>query len=122
MSNIINTKVEVDVSGIADKLYSLLTDPDVMTEVHREFADTIDPWVPYDTGELSQNLTIDASGVTYNADYAAKQYYGTEFHHKREHHPLASAKWDEVAMQTERDAFALKVRDILIRRLSSGQN
>lgn len=122
MSDIIKTNVVVDMSSITDKVNGLLNDATVMTEVHREFANIIDPWVPYDTGNLSKDITVDASGVTYNADYAAKQYYGTELHHNKEKHPLATAYWDQVAMQTEKEALAAKVKDILIRRINSGND
>ena len=122
MSDIIKTEVSIDMTSITNKIEELLNDDAVMTEVHTEFANIIDPWVPYDTGNLSKDITIDASGVVYNADYAAKQYYGTEFNHKTEVHPLATAHWDQVAMQTEKEVLAAKVREILIRRINSGND
>lgn len=120
MSDIIRTEVKVDVAGITNKVESVIHRDDTMLEVHQVFAKVIDPWVPYDTGALSQHLDITPTGVTYTEPYAAKQYYGDEFKHTTEHHPLASAHWDEVAMQTERANLAMQVKEILVRRLNNG--
>lgn len=117
---IVSTEVTVDTDAISRRIESAITDTGVMTQVHQELADTVDPWVPYDTGALSHNLTINAEGVTYNEDYASKQYYGEEFHHNTEHHPLATAYWDKVAMQTQKDQFALQVKEIVVRKLNGG--
>ena len=118
--NIVTTSVTVDVNAISNRIEAAIKDESVLTQVHQDLANTVDPWVPYDTGALSQNITVDANGVTYNEEYASKQYYGEEFHHTTEHHPLASAYWDKVAMQTEREAFAERVKEIIVRRLGNG--
>ena len=117
---IVTTEVTVDANAISSKIEAAIHDESVLTQVHQELADTVNPWVPYDTGALSQNITVSASGVVYNEEYAAKQYYGEEFHHKTEHHPLATAYWDKVAMQTEKEAFAERVKEIIVRRLHNG--
>ena len=121
MKKYIKTEVTIDLSDIQGKVNDLTEDDEVMTEVHQAFAKIIDPWIPYDTGRLSKDLTISAEGVTYNAEYAAKQYYGDEFNHKQTVHPLATAHWDEVAMQTEMVALEMQVKEILIRRINSGR-
>jgi len=121
MSNI-SVKVDVDMDGITKRIEDVIHDEAVMTEVHEAYADVLNPYVPYDTGYLSQDsVEVSAEGVTYTADYAWKQYYGTEYNHKKEVHPLATAMWDKVAMQTEKEAFAETVREIIVRRLNSGQ-
>lgn len=114
MGNVI--KVTVDVDGILASPNSLdeLIDDDVMLEVHRVFAETIDPWTPFLTGQLSGDIVISADGVTYNVPYASEKYYGTVYH--KEVHPLATSHWDEVAMQTEMDAFTARVKQILVER------
>lgn len=119
--SIIKTDVSVDMSGIEQKLEDIVQDTDFMTLVHAYYAKILNPYVPYDTGYLSgESVEISADGVTYTADYAWKQYYGTEFNHKRDVHPLATALWDKVAMQTEQDLFAEQVKEILIRRYNNG--
>lgn len=121
MSDYIKTDVTVNIDAIKSKIESVINDSAVMTEVHQTFAGIIDPWIPFDTGNMSQEeISISAECVTYYAEYARKQYYGTEFNHTRTHHPLATAYWDKVAMQTEKEHLAQEVHDIIVRRLNNG--
>jgi hypothetical protein len=112
---------EADLQGITDNLREVVNDDQTMLLIHALFAQTIDPYVPYDTGYLSKgSVEIESDGVVYTAEYAQKQYYGDEFRHKTEVHPLATAFWDRVAMQTELDSFAEGVKEIILRRLGNG--
>lgn len=121
MSIVSVTKVDVDLSDVTAKIEDVIHDEDTMLLVHARFAQIIDPYVPYDTGYLSQgSVEINADGVTYTADYAWKQYYGEDFKHKTEVHPLATAFWDKVAMETHFEEFADEVKEIIIRRLNNG--
>lgn len=120
MSDFITTDVKVDLTGVTKQLNGVISDDGVMTEVHSIFAEILNPYVPYDTGYLSQTVEVTPDGITYTAPYASKQYYGEEFHHNTEHHPLATAHWDEVAMQTHKEEFANKVAEVIRRRLSGG--
>ena len=117
MADGIKTEVTINELALQNKLEALIKDESVMTEVHEKFAETIFPYVPYDTGRLSeQDVRVDATGVTYYAPYAAKNYYGDDINHKKEKHPLATSHWDEVAMQTKKEEFAKEVEDILKRK------
>ena len=116
------TNVHVDLGNVLDNIENVANDEEVMLLVHAHLAKIIEPYVPYDTGYLSgESVEITPTGVIYTADYAWKQYFGDEFNHNREHHPLATSRWDEVAMQNHYDEFAEEVKEILIRRLNSGQ-
>lgn len=110
------TKIEIDELALKRKVEDLIHNEQVMTEVHQQFAKVIDPYVPYDTGYLAHTITVDADCVTYHADYAAKNYYGTDIRHKTDKHPLATAYWDEVAMQSHKDEFAKQVEEIIKRK------
>ena len=121
MDNFVNIDVSVDDAALQAKLQSLIDDEGVKTEVNQEFARLINPYVPMDTGKLSQDISVDANGVTYHAEYAAKNYYGDEIRHRTDKHPLATAHWDEVAMQTEMDTLTAKAREILVRK-AKGQS
>ena len=121
MSFVSVTKITVDSSGITQKLEDVIDDPETMLLVHALYAQVLDPYVPYDTGYLAgQSVEIEPDGVLYTADYAWKQYYGEDFKHKTEVHPLATAFWDKVAMETHYDEFAEKVKEIIIRRYNNG--
>lgn len=118
MSTFVTYEIDIDEAGIENKLMSLFYDPDAMLEIHNEFAKTIDPWTPFLTGAMSSSglANVAADGVTYNVPYARYQYYGVNFNHTTTYHPLASAQWDKVAMETQLEPFIQKVKDILIRR------
>lgn len=113
---------EVNVNGIVSKLDNLITD-EVMLEIHTLFAKLIDPWVPMLEGPLHQSglAQIYADHVRYGGTdigvpYALYQYNGTNFNFTKDYHPLASAQWDKVAMQTQMKAFEVGVIKILKRR------
>ncbi len=57
----------------------------------------ITPYVPYETGNLAEDVTIEPNKITYNALYARRLYYGTSFNFRKDKHALASAKWNEAA-------------------------
>lgn len=107
--------VDIDEKELQRKLDSLIDDK-TMLEVHNVFAKMIDPWVPFLEGPLSQTLRISPEGVDYLVPYAHYQYTGDGFNHTTEYHPLATARWDEVAMQTELERFKKEVTAILERR------
>lgn len=108
--------VHFDDRAIQEKLETLIHDDKLMYAVHALFAKTIDPWVPYLNGPLSETVEIEPNCVRYIQPYARYQYYGVGFNHTIETHPLASALWDKVAMQTEYDPFKAQVRDLIVRR------
>lgn len=109
----ITAEVNFDTASVQEKIDSLIDD-DVLTQINQLFAETIDPWTPFLTGALHSDITVGPDGVTYNVPYAADKYYGIVYH--KEVHPLATDHWDQVAMETEMEAFEEKVKDILIAR------
>lgn len=112
---LITFKVHVDDDALRKQMENLLDDK-VMLEIQTLFAKTINPWVPFLEGPLSQTLEITPEYVKYLVPYAHYQYTGDEFNHTKDYHPLATARWDQVAMQTELDSFMANVRQILERR------
>lgn len=114
--NFIRVDVEVNAPAIQDKLSALFHDDRTMLEIHNLLVKTIDPWVPYLNGPLSQTVDVQPEYIRYVVPYAHYQYYGVGFNHTIEVHPLASAMWDKVAMQTMRESFEAQVKEILVRR------
>lgn len=107
--------IDIDENSIVNKVENLI-DESTMLEIHNLFAKLINPWVPYLEGPLSQNIEVTPEYVRYLQIYANYQYWGLEFNHTKDVHPLASARWDKVAMQTEMEKFEDGVRTILERR------
>ena len=112
----VKVNVHFNEKDIQNKLESLINDPAVMYEVHMKFARIIDPWVPYLSGDLSKLIEIHPDCVRYTQPYARRQYYGLDFNHTIDTHPLASAMWDKAAMETQLGSFKAEVKKILERR------
>lgn len=98
-----------------------LIDDSLMLEVHQAFAEIIDPWTPYRTGATSRSglRQVRPDAVVYGGgdiDYDVYIYYGTHMNFNPQYHPLATALWDKVAMQSERDKFVARVREIFVNR------
>lgn len=115
MSKFITCDVSISDAFLEDKLNELIT-PELMLEIHNLFAKMCDPYVPFLEGPLSQTIEVTSDGVRYTQPYAHYQYYGTEFRHTLDYHPLASAMWDKAMMTDKGEEFTEQVRQILIRR------
>lgn len=107
-------ELDLDPNVLVDKFNEILDDK-TLTEIQTVFAQLIDPWTPFLSGELHENISIDSEGVTYNVPYASEKYYGTVY--TKTHHPLATSHWDEVAMETQIGVLEEKVKDILIAKV-----
>lgn len=96
--------------------FEKILDDETKLAVNNLLAKTIDPWVPYLEGPLSQTLEITPERIKYAVPYAHYQYYGDGFNHTKDFHPLATERWLEVAMETEYDSFMAQARQIVERR------
>lgn len=68
------------------------------TEWHRLYA----PYVPMDTGMLTDTVSITPGEIEHTQPYARRMYYGENFHFHKTQHPQASAKWDKKAEATQK--------------------
>lgn len=112
----VNFDIHFNTQNIQQKMEEIFNDNATMYEIHMAFARKIDPWVPYLTGDLSKLIQIEPHCVRYTQPYARYQYYGVGFNHTTDTHPLASAMWDKVAMETQLESFKAEVLDIIRRR------
>ena len=116
---------------------------DAMIKIHGFLAALFDPYVPFNTGDLSDSITISPEALTYNTDYAHYMYedvvYGPNFlifdkekgefvwrspkgkgsKHPTERtfnytNPLATRHWDEAAIEAHQDLVNKTIRDIII--------
>ena len=66
----------------------------------------MNPFVPMDTGVLSQTVETKADSergiVHYTVPYAHRQYNGTSFNFSEEKHPLATHHWDKAMLTTKK--------------------
>lgn len=99
-----------------ERIMSDLTNSRTMLEIYNTLAKMCDPYVPFLEGPLSQTVEITSDGVTYIQPYARYQYYGVDFNHTTDYHPLASAMWDKAMLRDKGDEWNKAVHDILARR------
>lgn len=111
----VEVKVDINDQHIKDMIDDLADDR-TLFEIHNLLYKMCDPYVPFLEGPLSQTAEVSAEGVLYAVPYARYQYYGDDFHHTTERHPLASARWDEAMMRDHGDEFKQQVTEILRRR------
>lgn len=94
-----------------------VNNPTTMLAIHNTLAKRCDPYVPFLNGPLSQTVQVSDKGVTYIQPYARYQYYGRDFNHTLDYHPLASSFWDKAMLRDHRLEFNHEVKDIIEWRL-----
>ena len=111
----ISIKVQMN-DALRNKIAEI-NNPTTMLAIHNTLAKRCDPYVPFLEGPLSQTAVVSARGVRYIQPYARRQYYGDNFNHTLEFHPLASARWDEAMLRDHGEEFNKEVEEILEWRL-----
>ena len=108
-----SVSVKVSISDSLKQRLKNLDSPNTMLAIHNTLARYCDPYVPFLTGDLAQTTAITPTGVTYIQPYARYQYYGDDFNHTLDYHPLASARWDQAMMRDHREEFTEEIKDII---------
>lgn len=138
--------VDVNVDKIQGQLDKLANDADLGLFTHKLLAKMCDPYVPMDTGVLSQTVEISKDAVNYNQPYARYQYFGEVYgpnipitedgeivgwfspkgkkkyptgrkiNYSKEKHPLATSFWDEVMLRDKGEEFLEQVRAYIEKR------
>ena len=114
----VSMRVELDEQALKSSILSMLS-PAVMSEAYQVLYAMCDPYVPYVTGQLANNVAVDSAGVHYLQPYAEDVYYSNHYHSPSVH-PLASSRWDEVMYRDHKDEFDKKLTDIVNREDRSG--
>lgn len=95
---------KVDISRVSKKIDS----PDVWLFAAQDWHRLIQPYTPYRTGQLEQNVTIKPKEIIYNSLYSVYVYNGENMNFRKDHNPKASARWDERAKQEKQDEKLIK--------------
>lgn len=101
-----SAKIKVDISGVSKKASKICRNEGLGRFAAESFARLMTPYVPMDTGTLSQSYSTEPYKVIYNQPYAHRLYEGKGFNFSREKHPLATAHWDEAAKAAKGTQFA----------------
>ena len=107
----VTLRVDLDMNKLRADILSVLT-PEVMTQMYLELYSACDPYVPYVTGALANNVAIDSNGIHYLQSYA-EDVYNSNRYHSPSVHPLASSYWDEAMYRDHKDEFDKKLTDIV---------
>lgn len=73
----------------------------------------VDPYVPFREGNLAHNIDITKDFVHYKSPYARRMYNGKGFNFSKDKHPLATAKWDEVAMKSQKNKLVKSIENYI---------
>lgn len=144
----IKVDVKVDTKKLKGKLHALINDKTTMTAAHNILYKMMDPYVPFDTGTLSQNVEITEKHVRYKQPYAHYMYEGIVYgpnipiikdgvvvgyfsrpgitktpqgryiNYDKAHHPLATRQWDKAMMQTQGDSLRKQLQKLLVGRIN----
>jgi len=142
----LKVKCSVDASKFAKKYSQLLSDDKTMLACHNLLFKMETPYVPFDTGVLSQSVEVTPNYVMYKQPYAHYMYEGIVYgpnipimengvvvgffsrpgikktstgryiNYDKSHHPLATHHWDQAMLRTEGEAFRQGIGKILERR------
>lgn len=110
-------KVQSGIDKALRRKIAELNNPTTMLAIHNTLAKMCDPYVPFLEGPLSQTNQVTAEGVRYIQPYARYQYYGVNFNHTTEYHPLASAMWDQAMLRDKGKEFKEEVKLIIVDRI-----
>lgn len=118
---------QLNEGSIYDKVQEITHNTGVQIDIAQQFINIVNPYVPCDTGNLSREVYItrsysDGMSIVYEAPYASKCYYGDDINFRKDKHPLATAHWDKVAMQTERERFVREAEQIVKARAKEVNN
>ena len=109
----VQLSVQLDETQLKNSILECLT-PTVMSEAYQMMYAMCDPYVPYVTGQLANNVTVDSQGIHYLQPYA-EDVYASNHYHSQSVHPLASSRWDEAMYRDHKDEFDAKLTEIVNR-------
>lgn len=105
--------VEQDVSFYMEKALQKATSPDAKRYFLTEWYRKMFPYIPFVTGMLASTMDIEMQrspekaimiglegidqNIHFKAPYASNMYYGDGFNFTKDQHPLAQARWGQVA-------------------------
>lgn len=106
-------KVTCHLENVPVKIKNICNNRSVGLFVATTWERYMNPYVPMDTGILSQNTTIEPFKITYEQMYATHCFYGEGFNFRKEKHPLATARWDKATESAKGNVIAKEISEYL---------
>ena len=95
---IVQIKNKINAAVIAHRVN---TDPGLWTFAANTWYKLMEPWTPFDTGLLMDEVLIEPKQIYYVMNYATYVYHGDHMNFQTQHHPLACSHWDKAAEPTQ---------------------
>ena len=73
----------------------------------------VSPYIPYNTGRLCNDVSFRPYEIHYNAPYARKVYNDMKRNFRKDKHPLATARWIEVAMPAVKKYWVQDIQNFI---------
>lgn len=108
-------KITVQLNNVPRKIKSICSNRKVGLFLATTCDKHMNPYVPMDTGTLSQDTTDEPFKVTYNQPYAKAMFYGTHLNFNKEKHPLATAQWHKAMEAAKKGQIAREVTEFIRR-------
>lgn len=88
--------VTANLSGIPAKISEIATNKALGQAAANQMKVLMEPYVPFDTGQLNGSAEVTPFAVTYTAPYAIYPYEGRRVSkYTREYHDRAQSHWDK---------------------------
>lgn len=141
-------RLRTNLNDLENFVAGLKSDSELMFAINTKLKERCDPYVPYDTGNLS-DANVTKTGVSYNAPYAHYQYTGIvygpnypiyakgdpntiiawrsrppkyptgkELQYDTSVHPLAGPEWDKRMLLAEGDEFIADCQELVNKRVN----
>ena len=114
----VTTKVEFKDSNL---ITNRIFDDDVGRFVAETCANQFKPYVPMESGTLSQHVTTEPFKITYESIYARYQWDGVSksgrpLNYSKEQHRLARSHWEQSAYRNRRSVIISALQDYIEHR------
>lgn len=107
-------KVSLKDWNVPQKLSSIATNSALGTFAAEEMGRGMSPYVPMESGVLSQSYGTSPFHVLYLAPYASYQYHGN-WSWSKEMHPLATGEWDKAYVAAHSDDLTTAIQGFVDR-------
>lgn len=105
--------IKVDIFNPSKSIKNIVENDKVGLFAAETCARYMNKFIPMDTGMLSQNFITQPFKVIYTSPYAHRVFYGEHFKFNKEHHPLATARWDKATSSASGRQIAKEIETFI---------